>query len=126
MYVVFDLNKKFISYSDNMFGGNFLFKEIAEEESDILNWRWEGDYDTGKMVKLENEPYPNILTENIFEEKYPISIFFTILLKQMFLTSSKNKTIDPLFEEMVKDYIKTYEDNDSYISLLKEANKLKS
>jgi len=125
MYAVFDLNKTFISYSDNMFGGNFLFKEIAEEESDILNWRWDGDYDTGKMVKLENEPYPNILTENIFEEKYPISVFFTILLKQMFLTSSKNKTIDPLFEEMVKDYIRTYEDNDSYISLLKEANKLK-
>ena len=127
MYVVFDLNKNFISYSDNMFGGNFLFKEIAEEESDILNWRWDGDYDNGKMVKLEDSPYEhNSSTEEAFQEKYPLHIFFTIILKQLFLTSSKNKTVDPLFEQMLKEYIIIYESNDSYISLLKEANKLKS
>lgn len=124
MYAVFNLNKNFISYSDNTFNGNFLFKQIPEEQSDFLNWRWEGDYDTGKMVKIEDDPYCNNLTESNFEEKYPLPIFFTILLKQLFLTSSKNKTTDPVFLNLVKDYITTYENNDSYISLLKEANKI--
>jgi hypothetical protein len=125
MYAVFDINKNFISYSDGKFGENFLFRDIPSEQSDLLSWRWEGDYDTGNMVAIEESPYPISDLKNIFEEKYPLSIFFTILLKQLFLTSTKNKSIDPLFGEMVKNYIIAYEDNDSYISLLREANKTK-
>lgn len=45
MYVVFDQNKNFISYSDNIFEAqkdlNLYFKEIPPDKSNLLEWRWE-------------------------------------------------------------------------------------
>lgn len=131
MYAVFDKNKNFLSFSDTIFPNvseslNFFFKEIPEDKSDLLKWRWEGDYETGKMVAVEESPYPNIHTENFFETKYSFYNLISIIMKQIFLNSEKLGTTDIVFKEMLKDYVTSFEDQEEYISLLRVANKIKN
>ena len=123
MYAIFDSEKNFISYSDQKLENPFLSKEIPIEKSDILKWRWDGNYDDGEMVKLENVPYPNVLNENFFHDKYPFDFFISILLKQLFITAKQNKNCQMPFELMVKDYIQCFENNETYLNLLKISNK---
>lgn len=131
MYAVFDKNKTFLSFSDKIIpmdnsSLNFFFKEIPEDKSDILNWRWDGDYETGGMVPIEKNPYPNVYSKSFFEEKYSFHVLISILLKQIFLNSEKLGTTEYVFKEMVKDYTVSFEDQEEYINLLRAANKLKN
>lgn len=125
MFAVFDKNKTFISFSDQNFGGDFLFREIPEEQSNLLKWRWDGDYDNGSMVFLDESFYDDSLSVDGFKNKYPLPALFSILFKQLFLISEKTSTTDYLFQELVKDFLNTFESEDSYIELLQIANKLK-
>jgi hypothetical protein len=123
MYAIFDSDKNFISYADQKMEHPFLCKEIPPENSNILEWRWNGNYDDGEMVQIKQIPYVNVFNENFFNTKYPFNIFISIFLKQLFITSKQNKTCQIQFEEMVKDYINSFETNDVYINLLKLSNK---
>jgi hypothetical protein len=123
MYAIFDSDKNFISYSDQKLELPFLSREIPPEKFDMLKWRWEGDYDNGEMVKIEDVPYKNVLNENYFHDKYPFNHFISIILKQLFITSKQNKNCEFPFEEMVKDYIQCFENNETYLNLLKLSNK---
>lgn len=127
MYVVFDENKNFISYSDSIFQTqvNLFFKEIPPDKSDLLKWRWEGDYDTGQMVLISDNGYPETYNKNTFESKFPFSVFMSIMLKQIYLISEKLNATDIVFKQMVKEYLHSFEDESSYIDLLQEANKIK-
>jgi hypothetical protein len=127
MYVVFDENKNFISYSDSIFQTqvNLFFKEIPPDKSDLLKWRWDGDYDTGKMVLISENGYPENYNQNLFENKYPFSVFMSIVLKQIFLISEKLNSTDISFKQMIKEYMQSFEDEASYIDLLQEASKIK-
>lgn len=127
MYVVFDENKNFISYSDSIFQTqvNLFFKEIPSDKSDLLKWRWDGDYDTGQMVLISDNGYPETYNKNTFEEKFPFSVFMSIMLKQIYLISEKLNATDIVFKQMVKEYLHSFEDESSYIDLLQEANKIK-
>jgi hypothetical protein len=75
------------------------------------------------MVKLEDVPYSNVLNENFFNDKYPFNFFISILLKQLFITAKQNKNCQMPFELMVKDYIQCFENNETYLNLLKLSNK---
>jgi hypothetical protein len=123
MYAIFDSNKEFISYGAQPLNGPFFSKELPDEKSDFLQWRWVGNYDTGEMVKLEENPYENILNEKFFQDKYPFDIFNSIILKQLFITSKQNKTCQLEFETLIKDYIECFENNETYLNLLKFCNK---
>lgn len=131
MYAVFDKNKNFLSFSDKIFPTNnnslnFFFKKIPEDKSDLLKWRWDGDYETGNMVAIEKNPYPDVHAEKFFEKKYSFYALISIMLKQIFLNSEKLRTTEYVFQEMVKDYITSFEDQEEYITLLRLANKLKN
>lgn len=123
MYAIFNSDKNFISYADQKMEYPFLCKEILPENSNILEWRWNGNYDDGEMVQIKQIPYENVFNENYFNNKYPFDRFVSIVLKQLFITSKQNKTCQIEFEEMVKDYIHSFETNDVYINLLKLSNK---
>jgi hypothetical protein len=125
MFAVFDQNKKFISYSDQQFAGNFLFKYISPEKSDLLSWRWDGDYDTGKMVSVSVSGYEEPNTEEVFQNKYPLPLFFSVLLKQIYALAKVNNILDDTFGNMVKDFINCHETPEDYVDFLREIGKLK-
>lgn len=125
LFAVFDQNKNFISFSNENFGGGFLFKEIPQDQSDLLKWRWEGNYDNGGMVSLENSSYEEDLSTEGFKNKYPLPILFSILMKQIFILSEKLSVTDYSFQTLVKDFLNTFENTDSYVELLQITNKLK-
>lgn len=130
MYVVFDQTKNFISYSDDIFETqsdfNLYFKKIPSDKSDLLKWRWDGDYDTGQMVLISENKYVENYNKNFFENKFPFSIFMSIILKQIYLISEKLNATDIIFKQMIKEYIHSFEDKASYVDLLKEASKIKN
>jgi len=125
MFAVFNQNKNFISFSNEKFDGNFLFKEIPDDQSNLLEWRWEGNYDDGYMVKLSENFYEEELSENAFKNKYPLPLMLSVLFRQMFIMSEKLNITDYQFNELVKDFLNTFENEEEYINLLKIANKIK-
>jgi hypothetical protein len=63
---------------------NILKKEIPEEQSDVTLWRWEGNYDNGKMVSIDiGYPVEEIeLERQLFEyigKEYPINVLTAVL-----------------------------------------------
>jgi hypothetical protein len=55
MYVIFDKNKKFIGYANEEFPEMEKLElqaiKINRDESDLSQYRWIGDMDSGKMTK---------------------------------------------------------------------------
>lgn len=125
MIAVFNQNKNFISFSNEKFDGDFLFKEIPEEQSNLFEWRWEGNFDDGGMVKLSDNFYEEELSEKGFKNKYPLPLMLSILFRQMFIISEKLNITDYQFNELVKDFLNTFENEEEYINLLKVTNKIK-
>lgn len=123
MYVIFDENKKFISYSSHTMGKPFYCKEIEINQEDLMNWRWDGDYENGNLVKIEDAPYQSYNHKNFFEDRYSFDLFMSILMKQLFITAKQTKTAELPFEEMVKDYVTCLDGEEIYLELLKIANK---
>ena len=123
MYVIFDENKIFISYSSHPMGEPFFSKEIEISQDDLLSWRWEGGYDDGKLVKIEDAPYQTYNHKNFFEDRYSFDLFMSIIVKQLFLTAKKTNTAELPFEEMVKDYVTCLDGEEVYLELLKLSNK---
>ena len=89
MFAIFNENKKFVGFSpDIQENPKILSKPIPEEQSDIRFWTWEGDFDTGKMVRLGiGYPIEEIeLEEQLFkyiQEKYPLTIQLINIIKQI-------------------------------------------
>jgi hypothetical protein len=122
MFALFNLNKSFIGYSDNIpehLEKGILKKEIPDDKSDLTKWRWDGSYDDGQMVSLEEKPYmvtekelQDSLFKNIYDE-YPIDVQIVNLIKQVYLLSYKTPVLLPEFERMANMIIKAvdlYED----------------
>lgn len=59
MFVLFNQDKQFIAYSDDNFPDfptlNVFKLKIPEEQSDLSQWKWEGDMFNGKMTKIKLE-----------------------------------------------------------------------
>ena len=56
MYVLFNKDKEFVGYSDDIPPQpnlNIFRLEIPENRSDITKWKWQGDMFTGKMVEIK-------------------------------------------------------------------------
>jgi hypothetical protein len=56
MFVLFNKNKEFVGYSEDMpdLPNVNIFKlKLPEDKSDITKWKWEGDMFTGKMILIE-------------------------------------------------------------------------
>ena len=113
MFALFNLNKSFIGYSDDIpehLSKAFLKKEIPEDKRDLNKWRWDGDFD-GQMVSLEEKPYvvtqkelQDTLFKTIYEE-YPIDLQIVNIIKQLYLATYKTGSLLPEFDKMAKTII---------------------
>jgi hypothetical protein len=89
MFALFNIEKQFIGYSPDIpENSNILKKEIPEEQSDVTLWRWEGNYDNGKMVSIDiGYPVEEIeLERQLFEyigKEYPINVQILNIMKQL-------------------------------------------
>lgn len=87
MYALFNKEKKFIGFSPDQIP-NSLIKEIPKEQSDFTLWKWQGDYDTGKMilinsdVKIEEIEIDNALFRYV-ESKYPLKVQLINIITQL-------------------------------------------
>jgi hypothetical protein len=115
MFALFNLNKSFIGYSDNIpehLEKGILKIEIPDDRSDLTKWRWDGNYEDGQMVNLEEKPYmvtEKELQDSLFRtiyEEYPIDVQIVNLIKQVYLLSYKTPELLPEFEKMANMIIK--------------------
>jgi hypothetical protein len=118
MFALFNANKNFIGYGKDLPDNpslNILSKEIPLDNQDLTVWRWDGDFDDGKMVLINENPYPveeidfdTSLYEKIYN-KYPIDLQLVILMKQVKMLSEKADCLHPEFDEMSKLILKAVE-----------------
>ncbi|NBO98598.1 MAG: hypothetical protein EBU90_00455 [Proteobacteria bacterium] len=89
MFALFNTDKTFIGYSPDIpENSNILKKEIPEEQSDVTLWRWDGDYDSGRMVPVDiGYPIEEIeLERQLFDyisKEYPINVQMLKIIKQL-------------------------------------------
>jgi hypothetical protein len=113
MFALFNLQKSFIGFSDDIpehLNKSILKKEIPQDKSDLTKWRWEGDYD-GQMVSLNEKPYTvtekelqDTLFKTIYKD-YPIDLQVINVIKQLYLLSYKTSSLLPEFDKMAKTII---------------------
>jgi hypothetical protein len=113
MFALFNLNKSFIGYSDDIpehLEQSFLKRELPEDKQDLTKWRWDGDFD-GCMVSVDEKPYTvtdDELQSILFKEiyvKYPFDLQIVNLIKQVYLLAYKSPTLLPEFEKMANTII---------------------
>jgi hypothetical protein len=118
MFALFNSSKNFIGYGNEIPDNpnlNLSVKEIPSDKQDLTVWRWDGDFDNGKMVLINENPYPvekidldTSLYDKIYQN-YPIDLQIVILMKQVKLLSEKANCLDPEFDEMSKLILKAVE-----------------
>jgi hypothetical protein len=113
MFALFNLQKSFIGYSDDIpehLNKNILKREIPEDKRDFTKWRWDGNYD-GNMVSVDEKPYvisEKELQDSLFKtiyKDYPIDLQVINVIKQLYLLSYKSSTLLPEFDKMAKTII---------------------
>ena len=113
MFALFNLNKTFVGYSEDIpehLNKSFIKKEIPEDKRDLTKWRWDGDLD-GQMVSLNEKPYTiteKEITESLFKtiyKDYPIDLQIVNIIKQLYVLSYKSSSLLPDFEQMAKTII---------------------
>lgn len=111
MFALFNKDKNFIGYSDDIPDNSLIIKkEIPKEFSDIRIWKWEGNYDDGKMVPIDiGYPIEEIQLENelftFINENYPLQTQLLNIIKQLKKITNSNQDIqDDSFSDMA-DYI---------------------
>ena len=55
MFALFNTNKNFIGYGEDLPNNpnlNLSVKEIPPDKQDLTIWRWDGDFDNGEMVLI--------------------------------------------------------------------------
>ena len=111
MFALFNKDKIFIGYSNDIPDtSTVLKKEIPKEQSDIMLWRWEGDYENGRMVSVDiGYPIEEIELEkelfSFIDKNYPPQIQMLNIIKQLRKIVQNNENIqDDNFVDM-SDYI---------------------
>jgi hypothetical protein len=89
MFALFNKNKIFIGYSPDIPENSDLLKiEIPESKSNITIWKWDGDYDNGKMVPISTGyPMEEIELErelfDYIDKRYPLGVQLANIIKQI-------------------------------------------
>ena len=100
MFALFNKNKEFIGYSPEVPENSELLKiKIPKEKSDILAWKWEGDYDTGNMVPIDiGYPMEEIeLEKDLFQfihKNYPLQTQLINIIKQLRKIVENNENLE--------------------------------
>jgi hypothetical protein len=103
MFALFNENKQFVGYSPDIPPTSTLLKkEIPNDQTDFTVWSWVGDYDSGRMMSISEQGYPQEeidLEYELFEEinlKYPLGMQLIYIIKQLQKTTP--------IEKMDKDF----------------------
>jgi len=106
MYALFNKDKVFIGFSEEIPHKSIIAKEIPSEQSNLTEWRWQGDYDTGKMVSLsvgypvEELELEKMLFKHILE-KYPVPMqLFHIMNQLKKIVDNNDSLADDSFIDM--------------------------
>ena len=118
MFVLFNEENKFVVYSEdfpNLPNLKIKKKSIPESQRDLNFWRWQGDFETGSMVNINDHPYPtddidlkHELYDKIYNE-YPIDVQNVIIIKQLQALAYKNQCLIPEFATMSNLILKAVE-----------------
>lgn len=107
MFALFK-DKKFIGYSPDFPQTNGMgidVKDVPDEYSNVLEYTWVGDSETGKFtdvntaVKLKKQ----IEIDNLIQEKFPIQQQLINIINQLYILSQKNNIFDIEFKEMTNE-----------------------
>ena len=116
MFALFNDNKKFIGYAPHIENNSFLcayYKEIPKEYSNLAEWHWEGDYDTGGMVSnkkiIELNEQQKVVQKIL--KKYSIATQMLNITKQLYILSKNANLFDNDFKEMSKDIFDILSEN---------------
>jgi hypothetical protein len=125
MFVLFNKDKKFIGYSADAPDNPDIFKKpIPSDKTDFTKWRWDGSYDDGQMVFINENPYPDSEYElqyslfNKINKDYPIDLQVVYIIKQLRVLATKNNCIIPEFGIMSDLILKAVEKYENQYKLL--------
>jgi hypothetical protein len=132
MLVLFNKDKQFIGFSPDLPQEaleNFYTKEVPESQADFTKWRWDGDYESGRMVSIVEDGYPIEeleLERQLFEkidQKYPLGVQLVNIIRQLKLLSNEGEA-DYRFTDMADTILDAVEKHDSRIKYYQSRNKL--
>jgi hypothetical protein len=115
MFALFNKQKKFIGYSADIPDIESILKvKISDEHTDFTKWKWHGEYDTGRMVSLSENPivFEEIdLKASLFskiKKEYPLDVQNVIMIKQIkklcdyFDSNMKNDDFKEMSDTLLK------------------------
>jgi hypothetical protein len=135
VHLIFNKDKKFVAFTDDAtnFSPNFLIKSIDLDtnEFELSRYRYDGDYDNGKLVDLLSEK-KSVVTEDEIHRKYDILLYRKYSISDIILSihSQEDKAVEiktfmnKLWEKKQKE-IQMYKDSDNYIYETKETQELR-
>jgi hypothetical protein len=109
MLALFNKNKNLIGYGEDIPENPNLKiykKEIPEDKKDLTKWRWVGDFDTGQMVSIKNNPFQLSYEQerdfifNKIYNNYPIDTQLIILMKQVRTLCENTSLLTDEFKNM--------------------------
>jgi|GEM_PF-1805922 hypothetical protein len=87
MFAIFNDKKQFIGYSDEIPPNSpILRREVPSEKTNISNWEWKGDYETGEMLPIGSsieEIQEERHTFEYIDKKYPLNVQLITIMKQL-------------------------------------------
>ena len=107
MYAIFKDNK-FVSYVKSKEGleDTHQIKEIPIHQQNLRLWKWEGDFENGRMIDRYEEGYSKEelqiekqLLETV-EKVYPPGVQLTLVIKQLYTLAQNQNLLNEDFKEM--------------------------
>ena len=119
MFVLFNKNKEFVGYSADAPDNPNIYKKLVPlDKRDFTKWRWDGTYDDGEMVYINENPYPDSeyglqlsLFNKIYKE-YPIDLQIVHIIKQLRVIAEKNESLTADFaimSDLILNAVEKYE-----------------
>ena len=127
MFVLFNNQKEFIGYSDQLPPTIQYYQNIGEN-FDINKNFWDGDYDNGSLKKIETQKINEFELEFDFVNKvkalYNTEISHLLCIKQLGKISEYINLFDPEFKEMWLELQPLFKKYDNIVENLKNVDKL--
>jgi hypothetical protein len=131
MFALFNSDLKFIGYSPDMPAQpHILKKEIPSHQRDLNVWKWQGDFNSGKMVSLFEE---DVQDEEVEAEKrmigdinakYPLGVQMINIIRQLKLLADQNNSQDERFMDMAEEILNAMDKHDKRLKYVLARKKL--
>lgn len=127
MFVLFNNQKEFIGYSDQL-PPTIQYYHNIDENFDINKNFWDGGYDDGAIKKIETQKINEFELESDFVNKvkalYNTEISHLLCIKQLGKISEYINLFDPEFKEMWLELQPLFKKYDNIVENLKNVDKL--